>query len=208
VRTAFAILLFFTSRLCAQTDSIPYSKDFNFKEGLYLSYADFRNNDPIPKTKIQTNYDKNALDFFKQETAKTEIKYLDASGVEQTVRTNKLWGYCSNNGIYINYGRDFSKIMVVGSICHFTATVETYVGGYDHYTGAPANIRSYQLEQFVIDSRTGKVGSFTLVNMEALLKQDDALYNEFMKLSKRKRKDMMFVYLRKFNEKYPLYFKS
>jgi hypothetical protein len=208
VRHLVFILLFPVLRLNAQTDSIPYSKDLNFKEGLYLTYADFRNNDPVPKTRIQTNYDKNALDFFKQEISKSEIKYVDASGAEQTVRTSKLWGYCSNNGIYINYGRDFSKIMVIGSICHFTAMIETYVGSYDRYNGAPANMRSYQLQQFVIDARTGKVGSFTLVNMEALLKQDEDLYNEFMKLSRRKRKDMMFVYLRKFNEKHPLYFKN
>jgi hypothetical protein len=35
--------------------------------------------------------------------------------------------------------------------------------------------------------------------------KDSQLYEEFMKLPRKKRKDLMFVYIRKFNENNPLY---
>ena len=44
-----------------------------------------------------------------------------------------------------------------------------------------------------------------LPNMEELLKRDANLYIEFMAFSKRKRRQMMFIYLRKYNERQGLY---
>lgn len=204
-----SLIYLFTSPVFAGSDSSIYTKDIKFKDGLYLNFFDFKTNKPIPTSKIITNYNKNTLDFFKQELTKTEIKYLDSGNTEQTIKTNKLWGYCSDNNIYINYGKEFSKIMVIGSICHFTAIMEVRLGGTGYYQNAPVNVNSsYQYEQFIIDFKPGKLLAFNVENMEALLKPDDALYVEYMALKKKKKRDLMFFYLRKFNEKHPIYFPS
>src|SRR5687767_11858453 len=55
------------------SDSIPYSKDFKFTPGIYLSFQDFKNNGPIPVSRIVSNYDKNSLDFFKKELQKAQV---------------------------------------------------------------------------------------------------------------------------------------
>lgn len=209
MKNAFLYLLLILTSAAAAQDSTQYSKDFIFKSGLYLSYSDFRNNAPLPPSRIVSNYDKTSLDFLNKETSKTEIKYLDSANKEQTVKTGKLWGYCSNGIVNINYGREFTRIMVIGSICHFTAFTEVVLGGYDHYTNTPSDMRGgYQQEQFMMDITSGKVASFTVVNMEALLKRDDALYNEYMALSKKKKRQLTFFYLRKYNEKHPVYFRN
>ena len=190
------------------SDSVMYTKDLQLKDGLYVSFTDLRSNNPILKSNIITNYNKTALDFFKQELSKTEIKYLDSSKTERTIKTSKLWGYCSENNIYINYGREFSKVMVVGSICHFTAIMEVRLGGTGYYQNAPATINSgYEYEQFVFDFNSGQILAFEVANMEALLKPDDVLYNEYMLLKKKKKRELMFFYLRKYNEKHPIYFR-
>ena len=44
--------------------------------------------------------------------------------------------------------------------------------------------------------------------MEILLKNDAELFDQFMKLKKRKKADSIFIYLRKYNEKHPLYLVS
>ena len=62
-----------------------------------------------------------------------------------------------------------------------------------------------ELRQFIFDSQTNKIVDFNVKNMELLLKNDAELYAEFMKLKKRKKADSIFIYLRKYNEKYPLY---
>ena len=65
-----------------------------------------------------------------------------------------------------------------------------------------------ELRQFVFDTQTNKVFDFTVKNMEILLKNDAELYAEFMKLKKRAKADSIFIYLRKYNEKHPLYLAS
>lgn len=187
------IILIHSHSCTAQSDSLAFSKDFIFKEGLYPTWNDFRNNNPVPESKIITYYDKTASDFMSKELQKAEITYLASDSTEQKITTNKLWGYCSNNQVFINYGKEFTRVMVIGSICHFTAYTEIYLGGYEHYNNAPSNMRGgYEQEQLIIDMRSGKVGAFNVVNMEVLLKQDDAIYNEFMALKKRKKKQLIF----------------
>ena len=42
--------------------------------------------------------------------------------------------------------------------------------------------------------------------MEKLLEADSALSAEFSQLKSKKKKDLKFLYVRKYNEKHPLYF--
>jgi hypothetical protein len=62
--------------------------------------------------------------------------------------------------------------------------------------------------QYLIDFETGKILEYDVDNTELLLMKDSELYEEYMRLPNKKRKDLMFVYIRKFNEKNPLYFPS
>ncbi|HCU19810.1 MAG: hypothetical protein A2X05_08725 [Bacteroidetes bacterium GWE2_41_25] len=62
-----------------------------------------------------------------------------------------------------------------------------------------------ELRQFIIDWETGKVMEFETDNTELLLMKDPVIYEEYARLSRSKKKDLMFVYIRKFNEKNPLY---
>ncbi|MEW6469585.1 MAG: hypothetical protein AB1458_11705 [Bacteroidota bacterium] len=190
----------------AMTDSIVYSKDFEFAEGLYLSFSDFRNNHPVPKASIVSLYDKSAIDFFKKELQKTQIAFIDTSGKQITVYTHKLWGYSSSGNVYINYGVDFYKIQVIGSLCHFTAFVQIVLGG-DPTLQNPYDMRDgYQMEQFMMDMETGKIAVFNYTNMQGFLKRDEELYKDYSALSKKKKKESAFIYLNKYNQRHPLYF--
>jgi len=62
-----------------------------------------------------------------------------------------------------------------------------------------------EMRQFVFDTQTNKVYDFNVKNMEMLLKNDSDLFIQFMALKKRKKADSIFIYLRKYNEKHPLY---
>ncbi|HNW56533.1 MAG TPA: hypothetical protein PKM69_02080, partial [Bacteroidales bacterium] len=126
---------------------------------------------------------------------------------------------------------NFNRITFVGNICHFVADVTTYdsryysspYGYYDPYY-SPYSYGSYyspynsyyspyrqsgmsrtELNQYLIDFETGKVLEFDVSNTELLLMKDQELYEEYVQLSRKKKKELMFVYIRKFNEKNPLY---
>jgi len=46
---------------------------------------------------------------------------------------------------------------------------------------------------------------FNVENTKLLLMKDITLYEEYVQLSRKKKKELMFVYMRKFNDKNPLY---
>lgn len=62
-----------------------------------------------------------------------------------------------------------------------------------------------ELKQYLIDFESGKVLEFDVDNTELLLMKDSKLYEEYVQLSRKKKKELMFVYIRKFNENNPLY---
>jgi hypothetical protein len=62
-----------------------------------------------------------------------------------------------------------------------------------------------ELRQYLIDFESGKILEYDVENTELLLMSDPDLHEEFMRLPNKKKKDLMFVYIRKFNEKNPLY---
>jgi hypothetical protein len=64
------------------------------------------------------------------------------------------------------------------------------------------------LQMFMIDFETGKEYEYTLNNLEMLLMRDPELYEEFVSMRNKNQKKMMFVYLRKFNEKHPVFLPS
>lgn len=201
------ICLLFPLLLPAQQDSVTYGTNFRFTDGVYLQFADFRSNRPILKSSIVSDYDPSRLDFIRQVLSKNTFIYKDANGTEQTVSTSKIWGYAENGAAYVWLNNAFNRIMVVGSICHFTAyeTTYAYMGspvGYGSAQGTPQQ----QMVQLVLDTKTGAVMHFDSDAMLTLLKPDKKLFDEFSALHKRKRKEQLFIYLRKFNEAHVLKF--
>jgi len=205
----------------AQSDSAQYNNDFVLKEGIYFSYTDFRKNNPVPKEAIVSNQDKTQLDFiYKTLTESKEITLSDNTGTEK-FEAKKFWGFCQNNTIYINYQGKYYRIPVFGNISNFLGTVEVYnynnygmyggmgmgMGmGYGGMMGPSMPMKQRETRQFIFDFYSGEVMDYTLNNVELLISRDIALYEEFLKLKKRKRRDMMMLYVRKFNTAHPISF--
>ena len=95
---------------------------------------------------------------------------------------------------------------MIGTLLHFTSPV-VVVSGYrdpmDYNYGI--NTNHEELRQFFFDTQTNIVQELTVKNMEQFLKEDNELYNQFIALKKREKANSVFVYLRKYNEKHPLY---
>ncbi|HUU99382.1 MAG TPA: hypothetical protein VMW32_00325 [Bacteroidales bacterium] len=74
-----------------------------------------------------------------------------------------------------------------------------------YYSPYGRNMTRNELKQYLIDFESGKILEYDVSNAELLLMKDGELYEEYVKLSRKKKKEQMFVYIRKFNEKNPLY---
>ncbi|MGD0342219.1 MAG: hypothetical protein ABSA76_11015 [Bacteroidales bacterium] len=207
-----------------------YSPDFRFKDGIYVNFDQVKANSPIPKAKLLTSTDYNDKEFFKNLFKSEKIYYYDAMGVRQEIAVNSIWGYARNGVLYVQVQGNFNRITFVGNICHFVADVTTVdtrnyspYGYYDPYY-SPYGYGDYyspygsyyspygrnystrnELKQYLIDFESGKTLEFTMENTELLLMKDNKLYEEYIQLPRKKKKDLMFVYIRKFNEENPLY---
>ncbi len=202
----FILIIFLPIDCSSQKQTVPYSRDYEFKEGIFLTLNDFLMNTPIGKDVIVSDVPKTDLDFLHHITNSPFIIVRDSSNNKSKIETMSIWAYCQNRSIYLNYNATFNRLNVIGTLCHFTSLVTNYRGYSDPMNANFGINTNYdELKQFVLDTQTDKVLEFTVASMELLLKNDETLYLEFMKLKKRKKADSIFIYLRKYNEKHPLY---
>lgn len=198
------------SKVLAQ-DSVAYSGDFRLYEGLYLGYQDFRYNWPIPKEKIITRINKDQLDFYTKLIESEFVEYYERDGSVSKVRSEKVWGYCQNNNIFINQNKKFFRIPVFGAISNFIGTVEVinYSPGYDPFMNAPigsTQMKTLEIRQYLFDFYTGDIVPFSTEQLEEYLKRDETVYQEYMALSRKKKKEFATKYIRMYNEKHLVYF--
>ncbi len=214
-KTYWHIVIVFLFSCCihsvsAQQKVTQYTKDFEFKDGVYLSFLDFKNNHPIPASKILFDSNKDDRDYLKIVMNNPILKYTNESGTPQEIRVDGLWGYCSNGTIYIQYGVDFNRMTIIGSMSHFIATIKIRISspnpfGYNDpfYNNQQF---TYITQQCMLDFESGTILDFNVENLESILIKDDTLYKEFELLKRRKKRDLIFFYLRKYNERHPVYF--
>ncbi len=203
------LLLLAGQPLYSQNDSLLFSKDTELKEGFYISFADFRTNDPLPAARVVSKYDKNDMNFFTKVLENGNVTYLDSSKKENKISSSKLWGFYRNHTLYINYGRDFNRVAVVGAICHFIAYLPVYPHYADPFTYNNNVVNpQYAMDQYVMEFRSGKILPFNVSTMEALLQRDGDLHQEFESLGNKQKRNSIFIYLRKFDERNPVYFSS
>jgi len=217
-----------------------YTPDFVFKEGIYLSFQDFKNNNPIPLTHIFSNFDIRSVDYVGQVLNAESITYFDNLFEERVVPVNKIWGFCSNNKIHVGintversdrwYERDWFPLVSIGHYSYFTAIilVERFMtpaqGMMMPGVGMSMNdpmlnnqMNSFEESvsiQMLLDFSNGEFiqlasGDLNTVSpklMSFLLQDDVALLSEYLNQSVRDQKQTSMFYLRKYNQRSPIYF--
>jgi len=220
------ILLIWCPLIFAQEEEgnkmVEYSPDFEFKDGIFPNFESVKENNPIPAARIVTDEDLYDRAFYDKITSQKEITIYDENGVKKVMKTEDIWGYSRNGILYINVGMAFHRISYMGSICHFVATVTTYNPNYydpyyynpyysnsyyyNRYSYPQSNVANTDLRQYLLDFETGDVMEYNTESVEVLLMKDPELSEEYNALRNRKKKQMKFVFIRRFNEKHPLYF--
>ncbi|HDR89103.1 MAG TPA: hypothetical protein ENN63_05665 [Bacteroidetes bacterium] len=197
---------------------VKYTPDYQFREGIFLNFEQVRNNNPLPKSRILTSVDYSDRDFFQKLLAEETIKYFDGFGMRKEVETEDIWGYSKNGVLYIGLGGGFHRITVIGSICHFLASIISYDGqyydpyynryafyDYYYYNRRPNTYTKTEVRQFLLDFETGEVVDYDVTNLEVILMKDPELHDEYATLRRRKKKQQKFLFIRRFNERNPVY---
>jgi len=201
---------------------IKYNPEFKFKEGLFLNFDQVRQNNPVPKSRIITSIAYDDPDFYDRILTEKKIQIFDNLGTKQEFSVKNLWGFSRNGVLYIGLNEGYYRITIIGNICHFVASLTTYNRnnyypyygyGYPYYSypyspyySPYSTTTNTEMRQYLLDFKTGNVLEYDEESVELLLMQDPELHDEFTALSRKKQKQLKFMYIRKFNEKNPLYF--
>ena len=204
VAIALTANLLFIGNLFSQGDSVMYSDDFEFTEGIYMTFEEFKNNDPsIRKKAIITDSPTDQIligDLWNHE----KIAYYGPNGEFCELKRRKVWGYSSGRNVYIRSGMYFNRLFVIGSIMHFMEQYNNPLYGKGMGLVSAKKVNNVQC---LIDYNTGDVLNYCFESFLRLLEKDPELYEEFTSIKKdRKKKEQMFLYLKKFNERHPIYF--
>ncbi|HBX50914.1 MAG: hypothetical protein A2275_11040 [Bacteroidetes bacterium RIFOXYA12_FULL_35_11] len=191
---------------------VEYSPEFKFKEGIYLSFDQWKHNKPLTKQRIVTKTDANDFEYFVKILSEENLQYFDDYGVQQTMKVSEIWGYCRKGMIFINWHGEFSRVPVIGSITYFAAMISVsgtrFQDPFDPYYPAMTigDNTQEEIRQYILDFESGTVLDFNTHNIEELLKKDPELFNEYKSLKKKKKRMLALSYIRKFNSAYPVSF--
>ena len=222
----FLLLLWveLTAQVSDNSGMVKYTHDFEFRDGIFANFRMVKENDPIPSARIVTDIDLFDRLFWDKVTKEKEIVIYDDNGVQRVMKTENIWGYGRNGILYINVGSSFHRIGFVGRISHLVATITTYSPyyydpygynpyyynynsySYNRYRSPMSNYSTTEIKQYLLDFDTGKLLDYEIESVEILLIKDPELYDEYSALRNRKKKQMKFVFIRRYNEKHPLLF--
>lgn len=208
-RRLFALLAFLIDLmfLPAQVDSVVYDANKPLPDGVFLTYWDFRHNQAVMKDQVVSDMNPELLDYVGKALEKEKLVYKQA-GNTLNMASKEVWGYVQNGTYYVNYNGKFYRIPVFGAISYFIANVEVRQSGfYDPrfgtYTGSMV---TQEQREFYMNFYDGVLRELKQEEVERILKKDKALYEEFSALGKRKQKEQLYRFIRRYNESHPVHF--
>ncbi|MBX2979733.1 MAG: hypothetical protein KF905_10595 [Flavobacteriales bacterium] len=181
-----------------------YHGGFALRDGVYADFNAFRQNRPtVPLAQLR---DDQGIPITDIRRSVSKLYWQPDSGARQSIRKDRLWGFCQNGAVYVAAGNGFYRIGLMGSLCHMM--YEMNYRDWDPYMYPYGGVtRTILMHQF-LDIRTGQYLPFNASGMDAALTHDPLLQEEFRALPKKQRNsdEALFRFLRMYNERVPLYF--
>lgn len=198
------IIVLTVSMLSAQRDTLGrYSPGFKFKDGLYMSFEDFKQNCPSIRQSEIVSEEKSTY----EEIDPRDEWFQLVNDSLRLIEKDSVWGYSNRGKVFLRNQEYFDRLVVIGSLCHIIHR-ETFMdynsAMYNGFGYVPIQ-REVQVE-FFLDMRTGEKEKFIERNFEKHLADDPVLFASFSKMSKKRKKESMFQFLHAYNQDHPVYF--
>ncbi len=179
-------------------DWIEYHGGFDFREGIYRAFSEFRMNAPsLPSGAFLDSEGRPIGDLT---THDGRVFYRDTLGKGDLKTVDRFWGFCNNDVVYIGTRDGYQRIGLIGSLCHMVVQEWQVSGSFGE--NVPVAI------QRLMNMRTGTFEVFNASSLAMALSNDTTLYQEFLAIPPRQRnRDVtLFQFLRRYNERNPLRF--
>lgn len=186
-----------------QAGWVRYQGGFNFNEGIYRDFQSFRNNAPsIPLEELTDEQDI----AIREIRASNRFFHVDGTGERKEIDLDKAWGFCDNDIVFLRTGDGFYRIGMMGTLAHvlFEYNYRDWDPSYYPYGGTTVNTAQ---AEYVLNMTTGEFSDFTAATMEKALADDEILKPQWDEIPPKKRKgEVLYLFLRRYNDRHPLYF--
>ncbi|MEZ4957338.1 MAG: hypothetical protein R2825_27525 [Saprospiraceae bacterium] len=220
-----SLILLFLFTVNISSAQIKFNRQHKFKDGIYLSAMDFRDDSPTIPPEDYTYEEKEKPTLYQRELYYFKLsdseKYLSEKNIK------KIWGICIDGTPYINQHQiirknnqdalvnirklndhyTFTQIIMIGAIC--TITAEGYIKNRDYLNtqyGTIPSQKEYKIDRMMLDLDSGELLDFNVKNLSACIQSDEELFSEFQKDKKKKKK--IDEYIVRYNQRNPIYLEN
>ena len=181
---------------------VRYQGGMDLREGIYRDFGAFRLNAPTWPQEVRRDGQGLPVEDIRR-VSRLQVP-ADSSGYRE-LDLDRMWGFCHRNVVYIQAGNGFYRIGLMGSLCH--VLYEYSYRDWDPYMYPGGSVTRTAMGQFLLDMETGRFLDFNASSMQEVLARDPVLSAEYEAIPPRKRKEeVLFYFLRRYNERHPLYF--
>ncbi len=219
LRTYFLIAIFGTlgSAASGQEDSVLITKNFKFRDGVYLTLAQWQANRPAYSWE-----EVDALLATNPQTFLTQVEKIRVRASGERINPDSLWGICLAGIPYVRIPKEeankevptFAGLRVRGKICYFSYPSEVKrqvkVTAYNPLTKRPFRSgyvdRSETVDQEqMLDFTTGEVAPFEVGAFLEWITDDAQLVETVLALPDEEQKEKLFKCLLIYVDRHPVY---
>lgn len=201
--TLLLIIQLVCLNIMSAQDSLLVSKNFRFKNGIYMDLKAFQSNSPNYKwSDVKSDY------FANPQTFLTSVNYIKLDE-NQELDLNTIWAICIDGIPYVRldiepYGKrmkTFAALKVRGKICYFTyqdkQTIKFPMSAYNPVTGRPFRTamieRDFDVQvEKILHFETGEIADFTLENFRKWILDDPRLIQSINELKPEEVQERLF----------------
>lgn len=179
----WCLFLFLSVLSLEAQDSLLLNRSFQFEDGLYLTFEDFKKNKPA-----FTPEDYELVHVVNPQTLLAQVASLSLAS-EQAFDLSQLWGICINGRPFIQVDREevgkdlasFAGFKVIGRICFYSyqkpVSVPVEIKAYNPLTGKPfrsgtINKTEFKDHFFMFDFLNGTSRIFSKANLLDWVQED------------------------------------
>lgn len=187
-------------------DGTDYFGGMDLREGIYMEFQEFRDDHPsVPLERVRDAQGSPVNDL-RRTTGK--LTWQPDTGAARSIDLARIWGFCQNDVVYVGTGNGFYRIGLMGALSHLVVE-ETYRDWDPYMYGYPmGGVTRTVLVQQLLDMSNGNFLPFNASGMDKALLGDPVLSEEFRALPKKQRNsdEVLFRFLRMYNDRHPLSF--
>lgn len=206
------ILLVEIAGFCSAQDKQPLNNDYPFTDGIYMSFEEFKGDNPTYPLGHFRIDQIDTLDYDLDKVRK--IKVLNRKGKWKTLKISKIWGLSYNSTPYIYYRglgtvnhplakmSKLTRIDVIGAICLFRLEHQNKLVNTNTFTNKMIHGNRVFVLDMLMDLNSGKIHPFDYHSVEHYIRHDEELLNELQLLRYEiNLYDIVFA----FNNRHPVY---